>query len=480
MIETLEVRQLEQIAEDATELCNVPFTLLSVLNEKTDKFEFKVLGGLTNPLLQSALRVGREAIGIEFLGFSHATDVNRFIRGIMQNKRFAFTDIYTAAENILARPAIDAIQLILRIEMLAVFPIIIKDQIKGLFGFISQRELNDKDLRLMQIFVNQTRLLIENILLNTDLEGQVKARTAELQGAVDSLSLLSRTAEDFLALPTEADIFKYIAGQVQQIVGKEVIVGIGEYVEKEDRIYARELLGLNPYLENISKLLGADPRAISYRGDEESRAILLKGKLTDITQGLSMISKDIPGPVIAAITKLLNVSKFYAIGFSWQGKIYGDVLIVLRNDQVLKNAPLVEAFVKQAGMALQHRQAEKDLREARDRFATLVNALPEAVATTDLNGAMTFVSESNLGLLGYRSAAEILGKNAFELIAPDQREKARKNMETISQTRKTTREKFDIVKADGSTFPAELTAAPILDLAGKISGFIAIIRKLEG
>ncbi|MBI5699629.1 PAS domain S-box protein [Candidatus Saganbacteria bacterium] len=298
MIEKLEIRQLEQIAEDATELCNVPFTLLSVLNEKTDKFEFKVLGGLTNPLLQSALRVGREATGIEFLGFSHATDVNRFIREIMQKKKFAFADIYTAAENILARPAIDAIQLILRIERLAVFPIIIKDRVKGLFGFISQRELNDKDFRLMQIFVNEVQLLFNNLLFNADLEDLVLSRTAELRVSLE-------------------------------------------------------------------------------------------------------------------------------------------------------------------------------------RFQTLVNALPEAVAATDSKGIITFASERNARLLGHPSASALLGQNAFELIAPDQREKARKNMEIIAQTKQATREKFEVVKADGSALPVELTTAPILDKENNIRGYIAIIRKLD-
>ena len=282
MIESLEIRRLEHIVDDATDLSNVPFTLLSVLNEAANKFEFKVLGGLTNPLLQSALRVGQEATGLDFLGFSHPANINSFIRGIMQNKKFAVADFYTAAENILARPAIDAIQLILRIETLAVFPIIIKDQVKGLFGFISQRKLTDHDLRLMQIFVKESSLLIENILLNANLEKQVKTRTAEL--------------------------------------------------------------------------------------------------------------------------------------------------------------------------------------------LTLINALPEAVATTDLNGVINFVSESDVELLGYHSSKDIIGKNAFELIAPEQKEKALNNMKAISDTKQAIREKYDLIKADGSRLPAELTAAPILDQAGQISG----------
>ena len=73
--------------------------------------------------------------------------------------------------------------------------------------------------------------------------------------------------------------------------------------------------------------------------------------------------------------------------------------------------------------------AEQKLRSSEEMYRTLVKASPNAVTVTDLEAKITYVSQRAVELHGFESAEELLGRCAFDFIAPEDHERARVNLE---------------------------------------------------
>ncbi|MFA5114279.1 MAG: GAF domain-containing protein [Candidatus Margulisiibacteriota bacterium] len=418
----LVLRQLQQIVDDATDLCHVPLVLISLFDKESGYFHFRALGGISNPFIQTAIKAGELIAGRKLLTYQHTADVNAYVKKIVERQTLMITDIYSATENLLPRPAIEAAQFFLKIKQIASLPIVVNGQMAGMAGFISQKEITPQDLKLMNAFANEIRLLLENLLLASTLEQKVAERTRELQATLAAhertesalkeseqrLRFLSRTAEQLLNLPAEADPFAYIVENIKQLAG-EAIVGVAEYDPESQCLFARSIAGLGKYLQPVINLLGSDPSKMAYKGDEATRQMLLTGKLVEVEDGMTKLSVDIPPMVWNTIKNLINIGSVHAIGLTWQGKLLGDVLILLPRDAELKNAPVIEAFVKQAAVVLQRKKAEESLIAGREAFYNIVEKSPIGLLVLDQEKKVRFINAQGEKLLG-RKREDFLGQ----------------------------------------------------------------------
>jgi PAS domain S-box-containing protein len=122
------------------------------------------------------------------------------------------------------------------------------------------------------------------------------------------------------------------------------------------------------------------------------------------------------------------------------------------------------------------RQQLADLKEWEQRYKSLVKASPYAVTVTDLKGEIIDLSRETLKLHGYSRTDELLGKNAFKLIAPKDRERASQNMEKTLKKGFVANLEYTLLKKDGTRFLGELDASLIRDSRGKPKAFIATTR----
>ena len=103
--------------------------------------------------------------------------------------------------------------------------------------------------------------------------------------------------------------------------------------------------------------LSGEKAIISY---EEGKTILLSGKLTKWPGGFTELSsRYIPKSTSRIIEKLFNLNEVYMIGLSKKGEILGEVVILLRGQNKIKNPDLIETFVKQASIALQQKKSRR-------------------------------------------------------------------------------------------------------------------------
>jgi len=123
-------------------------------------------------------------------------------------------------------------------------------------------------------------------------------------------------------------------------------------------------------------------------------------------------------------------------------------------------------------------KGEETLIHAREKLQQMFESVPDAITATDLNGVIVDCNPKTVKMHGFGSKDEVLGKDAFELIAYRDRERAGVNMQKTLKKGLIEGIEYTLLKADGSEFPAELTASVLRDHSGRTVGFIAITRDI--
>jgi len=126
----------------------------------------------------------------------------------------------------------------------------------------------------------------------------------------------------------------------------------------------------------------------------------------------------------------------------------------------------------------ERKQVEETLRESGGKLRRMFESVTDGIAVTNLNGVITEVNERAVEIHGFGSKNEILGKNAFELIAPYDHERAMVNMQRTLEEGSVKDIEYTLIKADGTDFPGKLSASVINDTSGNPVGFIAITRDI--
>jgi PAS domain S-box-containing protein len=124
----------------------------------------------------------------------------------------------------------------------------------------------------------------------------------------------------------------------------------------------------------------------------------------------------------------------------------------------------------------ERKRAEQALRESEEMYRTLVDTSPDAVTVTDVEGLITHVSQQALEMHGVEDAGELVGKSAFELIAPEDRELAMANLQKTLTGESVRNVEYTLLRHDRTRFTGELNAALIRDAGGAPKAFIATTR----
>jgi PAS domain S-box-containing protein len=137
------------------------------------------------------------------------------------------------------------------------------------------------------------------------------------------------------------------------------------------------------------------------------------------------------------------------------------------DDHVLQ---MMEAIGSQIGRFMEQRNAEDALRASEKRFRDLFEDAPVAYHETDTEGVVRRVNRAECLLLG-REPSQIIGKHAWELLAPEAQERSREAMRgKLSREMQVEVVERDYVAADGSRHTMEIHASLIEDHNGRVVG----------
>ncbi len=124
----------------------------------------------------------------------------------------------------------------------------------------------------------------------------------------------------------------------------------------------------------------------------------------------------------------------------------------------------------------ERRQAEALLRNNEDKYRTLVEASPDAVFMTDLEGHVTFASRRAAELYGSENVDELHGRNPLDFFAPEDHGKFLDSLQKTLETGVTSSVEYTLLKKDGSQIAGEVSAAAVRDLSGKPHAIVAVVR----
>jgi PAS domain S-box-containing protein len=111
-------------------------------------------------------------------------------------------------------------------------------------------------------------------------------------------------------------------------------------------------------------------------------------------------------------------------------------------------------------------------------YRSVLNASPYGIAAADLTGRLTVLSQMGEKMLGPGRAAEILGRPATDLLAPEDRERAKGRIASIFRGEKPGVAEYRGLRLDGSTFDIEVNSELIREAGGEASGIVFNVRDI--
>jgi PAS domain S-box-containing protein len=115
----------------------------------------------------------------------------------------------------------------------------------------------------------------------------------------------------------------------------------------------------------------------------------------------------------------------------------------------------------------ERKQVERALRESEERFRAIFEATPECVKIVAADGTLRHMNSSGLRLVGADRPGMVVGKNVYDLIAPEDRDRFRGFNESICQGNRGSLE-FDIIGLRGWRRLMESHAVPFHDRDGTV------------
>ncbi|MFX0065036.1 MAG: PAS domain S-box protein [Candidatus Hermodarchaeota archaeon] len=170
---------------------------------------------------------------------------------------------------------------------------------------------------------------------------------------------------------------------------------------------------------------------------------------------------------------------------SWKGEVLqsrkdGKRLNILTSVSLIENSTGEPVGVVATNYDITARKkAEKKLRESEARYRSLVDTSPDAITLTDLEGKILMVNQQALKGYGCETAEEMIGQNALDFIVPEDRSRALENLGKTLELGQVTNIEYTLLKKDGSSYPAELSASVILDANKRPKAFIGLTRDIS-
>jgi PAS domain S-box-containing protein len=122
----------------------------------------------------------------------------------------------------------------------------------------------------------------------------------------------------------------------------------------------------------------------------------------------------------------------------------------------------------------ERKKAGEILRESEERYRELANSLPDIVYESDTAGKLVFVNERAPEISGYSKQELEKGISILEFLAPEDRERAMKNIQRLLAGGNYVPAEYTFLRKDGTTFPALITTTRRIS-KNKVTGLRGLV-----
>ena len=136
---------------------------------------------------------------------------------------------------------------------------------------------------------------------------------------------------------------------------------------------------------------------------------------------------------------------------------------IIMKDRLPRLAHAVERELEAARNRIRQRALEEGLQRSEKRFRALIEHSFDAICLLDAQGVMLYASPSAERILGY-APGELVGRNAFDLVAPEDRPLAQQRLgEVLALPGQTLTEQVRVIRKDGDVIRTEHFGTNLLD-----------------
>ncbi len=126
----------------------------------------------------------------------------------------------------------------------------------------------------------------------------------------------------------------------------------------------------------------------------------------------------------------------------------------------------------------EHERAEEALRESEEKLRLMFESVIEGITVTDLDMRIVEVNQAVVSMHGYDNKGELIGRNAFELIADRDQARAMESIKRTLEDGYSGTIEYTCLRKNHSAFPAQLSVTVLRDASGKSIGFIAVTEDI--
>jgi len=124
------------------------------------------------------------------------------------------------------------------------------------------------------------------------------------------------------------------------------------------------------------------------------------------------------------------------------------------------------------------KKAEDALRESEMLYRSILNASPDTIVFTDLEGKVKLTSPSALNMFGYKEMNGLYNRTIFDFMLSEYQEKAKTAVEKIKMGFLSGPSQYIAIRADGSRFNVEANGEIIRNHNGEPANMIFVVRDI--
>lgn len=281
-----------------------------------------------------------------------------------------------------------------------------------------------------------------------DVTEQVNARKQaehELAVSRQRFEFLAQALERLASAHTHADVMQVVFGSARQLSGADgiaIVLRDGKdcfFLSDEEPIGERYWTGRKfPLMTCVSGWAMQNGHTLVIADlSVESR---VPRPMYDATSVRSLVSVPVGGN-----------DPFAAVGVYWS----------VVHHPGAEEITVLETLARAAGVTLERREAEERLRASEERFRALAELNPEGILI-NVSGRYAYANPAAVRILGARSAEDIIGLSAFDLVQVEHRKLVQDHMNRVRQGDSNPLIEIGLRRLDGLQIDAEATAGPII------------------